>query len=131
MAAAVAAFGSTVQRVRVALSTFAAAVLGLAPHVLHHVGPLAGAALLGGIGGSLVFGAAGFALSLPLLLRVRRRCGNWRIPALLLVTFASAFSISTFVVGPAITDADDAPAPALQAPAQERRDGALHEAHHR
>lgn len=98
--------------------------------MLHHAGPLAGA-LLGGIGGSLLFGVLGLVLSLPFLLRVRRHCGNWRIPALLLVTFATVFSLSTFVVGPAITDADDSPAPAVRAPARGAQDGASHEAHHR
>jgi hypothetical protein len=33
-------------------------VTGLAPHVLHHVGPLAGAALLAGAGGKLLFAAS-------------------------------------------------------------------------
>lgn len=36
---------AAVRRVRVVLSAALAAVLGLLPHVLHHVGPLAGAAL--------------------------------------------------------------------------------------
>jgi len=34
------------------VSSAVAAVLGIAPHVLHHAGPLAGAALLAGTGGS-------------------------------------------------------------------------------
>ena len=36
-----------------ALSGLMAGFFGIAPHVLHHVGPLAGAALFGGLGGSL------------------------------------------------------------------------------
>ena len=108
------------RRVRVAVAATVAAILGLLPHVLHHVGPLAGAALFAGIGGSLLFGAVGLVLSVPFLLKVRRRCGNWRVPAVLLVTFAAMFSLSTFVVGPLIT-ADDEPkaTPAIS-----------HEAHH-
>lgn len=102
----------TVTRVRLALSAAVAAMLGLLPHVLHHVGPLAGAALFAGIGGSLLFGALGLVLSVPFLLKVRRHCGNWRMPALLLLLFAALFSVSTFVVGPAISGEDDArPAP--------------------
>ena len=38
-------------------------VVGAAPHVLHHIGPLAGAAFLAGAGGTLVFGAVGLVLS--------------------------------------------------------------------
>ena len=123
-------FGLAIHRLRIALSTLVAAVLGLLPHVLHHAGPLAGAALLGGVGGSLLFGAAGLLLSVPFLLRVHRHCGNWRTPALLLATFATVFSVSTFVVGPAITDTDDSPAPTLQAPGPGGEDDAAHEAHH-
>ena len=117
-------------RVRVAASAVAAAVLGLLPHVLHHVGPLAGAALLGGVGGSLLFGALGLALSVPFLLRVRRRCGNWRVPAALLVAFALVFSASTFVAGPAISGSDDASAPA-RVPEATPQPGGSHEEHHR
>ena len=123
--------GRVLSRLRVWLSAFFAAVLGLLPHVLHHAGPLAGAALLGGVGGSLLFGAAGLLLSVPVLLRVHRHCGNWRVPALLLVTFATVFSVSTFVVGPALTDSDDSPAPALTAPkGTDAKGDADHEAHH-
>jgi hypothetical protein len=39
------------------------AVTGVLPHVLHHIGPLAGAALLAGAGGKLLFAVAGFVLS--------------------------------------------------------------------
>ena len=121
--------GGALRRVRLAVSATIAAVLGLAPHVLHHAGPLAGAALLGGVGGSLLFGAAGLALSAPFLLRVHRRCGNWRVPAALLVTFAAIFSVSTFVVGPAISGADENQAPAVTTPDQTPPPSA-HEQHH-
>lgn len=119
---------SATGRVRIWLAGAGAAVLGLLPHVLHHAGPLAGAALLGGLGGSLLFGALGLALSVPLLLRVRRRCGNWRLPGLLLATFAIVFSISTFVVGPAISGRAQRPTstpPGTSQPADP------HAAHHR
>ena len=84
-------------------SSAVAAVLGIAPHVLHHAGPLAGAALLAGTAGTLLFGAIGLVAAIPFLLRVHRRCGNWRTPAALLGLFAVVFSISAFVVGPAIS----------------------------
>ena len=120
-----------VTKVRVASSAAFAAFLGLLPHLLHHVGPLAGAALFAGVGGSLLFGAIGLAAAIPFLLRVHRRCGNWRVPGMLLATFAAIFSVSTFVIGPAIAgggaDEDDGPAPT--APAGEPKP-AGHEGHH-
>jgi hypothetical protein len=109
-----------------------AAALGLAPHILHHAGPLAGAALFAGVGGSLVFGALGFVLAIPFLLRMRRRFGSWRVPTAALAVFATVFSISTFVVGPAITGDGDGGAsspPQQQGPAQPATEND-HEAHH-
>ena len=100
--AATPASGTIGQRVWVGISSAGAVVLGVAPHLLHHVGLFAGA-LFAGVGGSLVFGAVGFLAAIPFLLRVRRRTGTWRVPAALLALFAVVFSISTFVIGPAIT----------------------------
>ncbi|MEO8690015.1 MAG: hypothetical protein ABI611_17595 [Solirubrobacteraceae bacterium] len=77
-------------------------MLGVAPHVLHHIGLFAGA-LFAGAGGSLLFGAVGFLAAIPFLRRVHRRTGSWRLPGVLLALFAVVFSISTFVIGPAIT----------------------------
>ena len=93
------------QRVWVGVSSAGAVVLGVAPHVLHHIGLFAGA-LFAGVGGSLLFGAVGFLAAIPFLLRIHRRTGTWRVPGALLALFAVVFSISTFVVGPAITGAD-------------------------
>lgn len=94
-------------RVRGAAATLGAAVLGAAPHVLHHVGPLAGAALLAGVTGKLFFGALGFVLAIPLLRRLRRRTGSWAIPGGVLALMAVVFTFSSFVIGPALTGADD------------------------
>lgn len=80
-----------------------AAVSGVAPHVLHHVGPLAGAALLAGAGGTLLFGLLGFALSIPMLLRLRRRFGTWVAPAVASAVFSAVYLFSALVIGPAIT----------------------------
>ena len=85
---------------------------GLAPHVLHHVGPLAGTALLAGAGGTALFGALGFAASIPMLLRLRRRYRSWWAPAIALVIFAAMFALSAFVIGPAISGGDGGGAPA-------------------
>ena len=47
-------------------------ITGLAPHVLHHVGPLAGAAFLAGAGGQLLFAVIALVVSIPFLLRIYR-----------------------------------------------------------
>lgn len=57
------------------------AALGLAPHLLHHVGLLAGTALLAGLGGTVLFGALGLVAMLPMLLRLQRRFDNWWAPS--------------------------------------------------
>lgn len=90
------------RRVQLLVSGAIAVFLGLLPHVLHHVGPLAGAALFAGVAGSLLFGAIGLVAAIPFLLRVHRRSGSWRMPAAALALFAVMFSISTFLIGPAI-----------------------------
>jgi hypothetical protein len=90
------------------------AVLGLAPHVLHHVGFLAGTALVAGSGGTALFGAVGLIASIPLLLRLRRRFGTWLAPAVGLAVFTAMFTISTLVIGPAISGTDTPAAPAQQ-----------------
>ena len=77
--------------------------MGVLPHVLHHVGPLAGAALVAGAGGTLLFAAIGFVATVPFLLRVHGRFGSWRAPAIALAIFAAMFSLSSFVIGPFIT----------------------------
>jgi peptidoglycan/LPS O-acetylase OafA/YrhL len=120
------------RRVRAAVAGVGAAVLGAAPHVLHHVGPLAGAALLAGATGRVLFGALGFLLAIPMLRRLRRRTGSWRVPGGALALMALVFAFSSFVVGPALTGGDDGAAPAKNvpsAPAGVSPDE--HEAHHR
>lgn len=120
------------QRAGAIVSSAVAAVLGVLPHVLHHVGPLAGAALLAGTAGTLLFGAIGLIAAIPFLLRVHRRCSNWRAPAALLATFAVMFSISAFVIGPAISGSDGTSSKST--PTQQTGPGAPaktgHDAHH-
>jgi len=89
-------------RAGAAFSAAVGVVTGAAPHVLHHVGPLAGAALFAGAGGSLLFGAIGLVLTVPMLLGLRRRFGTWVAPGVALVLFAAAFTVSTLWIGPAI-----------------------------
>jgi hypothetical protein len=84
------------------------AIVGLAPHVLHHIGPLVGTALLAGAGGTALFGVLGLVASVPMLIKLRRRFSSWWAPAVALGVFTSMFLFSSFVVGPLIS-APDAP----------------------
>jgi hypothetical protein len=101
------------------------AFIGVLPHVLHHVGPLAGAALLAGAGGTALFFAIGIVASIPFLLRLYGRFHTWRAPAIALATFVGLFSLSSFVIGPAISGEDGPvqPRPSIEQPAG-------HEQHH-
>ena len=84
---------------------------GLAPHVLHHVGPLAGAALLAGFGGKVLFFALGLVLSVPLLRRLYRRFKTWLAPVLAIGVFAVMFAVSSLVIAPLFTGGSKTPAP--------------------
>ena len=44
----------------------------------------------------------GFVLTIPMLLRLRRRFGTWAAPGVALALFAVAFAVSTLWIGPAI-----------------------------
>ena len=85
-------------------------VVGLAPHVLHHVGLLVGAAFIAGAAGTVLFGVVGLVASIPFLLRLRRRFASWWAPLIGLAVFVVMFSFSAFVLGPAISSRQD-PAP--------------------
>lgn len=101
---------------------------------------LRGAALLAGATGTLLFGALGFLLAIPLLRRLRRRHDSWAAPAAVLALMAVVFAFSTFVIGPALTGANDEPAPksspSAPAPGQSQPDDPgrptpdEHESHH-
>ena len=92
-------------------------ITGLAPHVLHHVGPLAGAAFLAGAGGQVLFAVIALVVSIPFLLRIHRRFRTWQAPAIALAVMAAMFSLSTFVIGPAIRGDDEpSPQPAIEQP---------------
>jgi hypothetical protein len=73
--------------------------------VLHHVGLTAGAAVISGVGGTVLFGAVGLVATAPMLVRLRRRFGTWWAPGLALAIFAVMFTLSTVVVGPALRGA--------------------------
>ncbi|WP_345045740.1 hypothetical protein [Georgenia daeguensis] len=88
-------------------------LMGLAPHVLHHVGPLVGTALVAGAGGTALFGLLGLAASVPMLVRLKRRFASWWAPVVALLVFAAMFGISSFVIGPRISAATDPAEPAV------------------
>ena len=107
-------------------------MLGVLPHVLHHAGPLAGAALFAGVAGSLLFGALGLLAAIPFLVRMRRRSGGWGRPLAALALFTSVFAFSTFVIGPALAGDDDGGSTDREqpsAPANSPQPSG-HEAHH-
>lgn len=109
-----------------ALTGATGVVVGLAPHVLHHVAPILGTALVAGAGGTALFGALGLAASVPVLIRLRRRFNSWWAPGIALTVFASAFLFSTLVLGPMISGTQDPavdPAPGPASPTE-------HESHH-
>lgn len=90
------------------------ALLGLLPHVLHHVGFLAGTALVAGSGGTVLFGVLGYLASIPLLVKLYRRFGSWRAPAIGVAVFTAMFALSAFVIGPAVSGSTDDAAPTQQ-----------------
>ncbi len=93
-------------RIRQALAAAWGAVIGVAPHVLHHVGPLAGAAILAGTGGRLLFFAIGLGAATPMLVRLRRRFRTWAAPAVAVGFFVVAFLVSSVVLGPLISGSE-------------------------
>jgi hypothetical protein len=104
------------------------ALLGLVPHVMHHIGILAGAALLSGVWGNSLLYGVGLLLSIPLLNRLRKRFGSWNAPAIGVAVFTAMFLLSALVVGPAISRSATPPAPQTSAgpPASNAADHASH-----
>lgn len=82
-------------------------VSGVAPHVLHHVGPLAGAALLAGTAGRLIFFLIGLAAATPMLIRLHRRFQTWTAPAIAVAIFALTYTVSSLYLGPLVTGQTD------------------------
>lgn len=54
----------------------------------------------------MLFGVLGFALTVPMLLRLRRRFGSWLAPGIALTLFIVMFTVSTVWIGPAIRGED-------------------------
>ena len=70
---------------------------------MHHIGILAGGALLTGVFGNSLLYAVGLLLSVPLLNRLRKRFGSLKAPAIGVAVFTAMFLLSALVVGPAIS----------------------------
>ena len=104
------------------LSAGLGGIVGLAPHVLHHVGPLVGTALVAGAGGTALFGGLGLIASAPMLVKLHRRFSNWWAPAIALGVFTAMFLLSSFVVGPLISAPDEPATPGVT--------GVDHDGHH-
>ena len=118
---------SRLAAIRDTLGAVTGAILGLVPHVLHHIGLIAGAAFITGTGGNALFFVIGLVFSLPMLRRLYRRFRTWRAPAIAIAVFTALFSLSAFVIGPAVSGAGDpnqAPSPPTQTPSPG------HEGHH-
>ena len=102
---------TAVGRVRHLLSAAWGTIAGIAPHVLHHVGPLAGAAILAGTGGRVLFFLLGLALAIPMLVRLYSRFRSWVAPAIAVAVFAVTYSLSSIFLGPLISGGNDGSAP--------------------
>lgn len=81
-------------------------ILGIAPHALHHVGLIAGAALVTGTSGNVHFYLLGLVLSFPMLRRIRRRFRTPWAPTIAITGFTALFAVSAFVIGPALAGTD-------------------------
>jgi hypothetical protein len=108
----------------------AGTVLGIVPHVLHHIGLLAGAALITGASGNALLYAVGLLFSVPMLRRLHRRFRTLWAPAIAVVVFTGLFSLSAFVIGPAISGTGGQSAPTQPADPRPTTPNANHEDHH-
>jgi predicted PurR-regulated permease PerM len=69
---------------------------------MHHVGLLAGTAILTGALGNGILYVVGLVMTIPLLRRLRKRFKTVWAPVIGVGVFTALFSLSAFVVGPAI-----------------------------
>jgi hypothetical protein len=102
---------STWRAIRDGIGAVVGVVLGIAPHLLHHIGLLAGAAVITGASGNALFYLIGLALSIPMLLRLYRHFQTAWAPAIAVAVFTGLFSLSAFVIAPAISSTGDEPQP--------------------
>ncbi len=94
--------------------------MGVLPHVMHHVGLIAGTAFVAGAGGNVLFYGLGLLFSLPVLRRIYRRFGTWIAPAIAVAVFTAMFAVSALVIGPALSGNDEpSEMPATPVPSSE------------
>lgn len=104
------------------------AALGILPHLMHHVGLLAGTALLTGALGNGILYIVGLLMSIPLLRRLRTKFQTGWAPAIGVAVFTALFSLSAFVLGPAISGPGVQEPGPTPTPSVTSTDG--HEIHH-
>lgn len=68
---------------------------------------------MAGSGVTALFGAPGFAASIPMLAKGHRRFSSWWAPVIALLVFVVSLVISTVVVGPPITGRDGSVGPGV------------------
>ena len=93
-------FTSRLKRIWEGLAGVFGLIAGIIPHVLHHIGLVAGAAFLTGAAGSVIFGIVGFVATVPLLIKLYRRFETAWAPITALVIFIAMFLLSSLVIGP-------------------------------
>ena len=80
-----------------AVTAVIATMMGLAPHVLHHVGLFAGAAFVVGLRQPAVRRSRPAALD-PAAAAALSPVGTWKAPAIGVAVFAAMFSLSAFII---------------------------------
>jgi len=104
-----------VGRVRSAVLAAWGGFIGLLPHVLHHVGPLAGAALLAGTEGTILFATIGFVAAVPFLLRVTGASAPGGLRRSRSPSSPRCSRSRRSVIGPAISGGEDtSPRPGIE-----------------
>jgi hypothetical protein len=97
---------------------------------MHHIGLIAGAALLTGALGNSVLYVVGLLLSIPLLRRLQSRFRTRLAPAIGVVVFTALFALSAFVVGPRIGAAGSSEQTPPSSPSPSVTTPADHDEHH-
>lgn len=93
------------------LAGFFGLLAGLAPHVLHHLGLIAGVAFISGTTGTILFGLLGLAATVPLLIKLYHRFNTVLAPLIALSVFVVMFLLSSLIIGPWVRGDRSSPTP--------------------